>query len=116
MSLFVLETEQDMLAYLDPTFGHGVTADFIHNNVTTQINIIMEEEFLEIDEGTGIESTTPAAYCRSVDISNVAINDNLNVSAIKDVDGNILKAATNYIIKNIENDKTGFIILKLEKV
>lgn len=116
MSQFQLETESDMLAYLDPVFGHGVTADFIHNGITTSINVIIEEEYLEIDEGTGVESTTPAAHCRSVDIINAAIDDNLNVSAIKDIEGNILKAATNYIIKNIENDRTGFTVLKLEKV
>ena len=40
----------------------------------------------------------------------------LNVSAIKDVDGNTLKAAQNYTIVNIQSDRTGFSALMLEEI
>ena len=40
----------------------------------------------------------------------------LVVSAIKDVDGNTLKAAQNYTIVNIQSDRTGFSALMLEEI
>jgi hypothetical protein len=42
--------------------------------------------------------------------------DTLAVSAIKDVDGNILKAAQNYTVVNIQADRTGFTALMLEEI
>ena len=38
------------------------------------------------------------------------------VSAIKDVDGNTLKAAQNYTIVNVQSDRTGFSALMLEEI
>jgi hypothetical protein len=38
----------------------------------------------------------------------------LAVSAYKDVDGNILKAASNYKIVNVQKDNKGFTALVLE--
>jgi len=114
MSQIRYETEADMAAYLDPNFGHGLQATYTRNGVNTSINLILNEEFLELDDGSGVESATPIAYCRSVDILNVSQGDTLAVSAYKDVDGNILKAASNYKIVNVQKDNKGFTALVLE--
>ena len=37
-------------------------------------------------------------------------------SAIKDTNGNILKAAQNYTVVNIQSDRTGFSALMLEEI
>jgi hypothetical protein len=111
-----METEEDMAAYLDPTYGHGVGATYINNGVSSSINIILNNEYIEQDEGIGVEALQPVAYCRSIDIPLVGYGNLLNVNAIKDTDGNIIKAATNYTIVNIRPDRTGFIALELEEV
>jgi hypothetical protein len=111
-----METEEDMASYLDPTYGHGVGATYINNGVSSSINIILNNEYIEQDEGIGVEALQPVAYCRSIDIPLVGYGHLLNVNAIKDTDGNIIKAATNYTIVNIRPDRTGFIALELEEV
>jgi hypothetical protein len=116
MSQYRLETEEDMASYLDPTYGHGVAAIYINNGTSTNINIILNNEYVEQEEGIGVEALEPIAYCRSIDIPSIAYGHLLNVSAIKDTDGNIIKAATNYTIVNIRPDRTGFIALELEEV
>jgi len=116
MSQYRLETEEDMASYLDPTYGHGVSATYINNGVSTDINIILNNEYVEQEEGIGVEALEPIAYCRSIDIPSVAYGHSLNVSAIKDVDGNTLKAAQNYTVVNIQADRTGFSALMLEEI
>jgi hypothetical protein len=116
MSQFMLETEEDMLGYLDINFGHGVSADFIKNGNSTTINVILNNEYVEQEEGIGVEALKPIAYCRTIDVPNIAYGDSLNVSAIKDTNGNVLKAAQNYTVVNIQSDRTGFSALMLEEV
>jgi hypothetical protein len=116
MSQYRMETEEDMSAYFDINFGHGVSAVFTHSGTATTINIILNNEYVEQDEGVGVEATQPMAYCRTIDIPNIAFGDTLNVSAIKDVDGNTLKAAQNYTVVNIQKDRTGFSALMLEEI
>ena len=117
MSTFLLETESDMLAYLDPEYGHGVSATHIKNSTETKLNIIFNDEYIEEDIlGESLEATNPTAHCRFIDIPNVSQGDSLNVADVKDVNGNILKSATNFTIINVQNDKTGFLVLELEKV
>ena len=116
MSQFRLETEEDMLGYLDINFGHGVSAIYTNSGTSTTINIILNNEYIEQEEGIGVEALQPVAYCRSIDIPSVSYGHALNVSAIKDTDGNIIKAATDYTIVNIRPDRTGFIALELEEV
>jgi len=116
MSQYRMETEEDMSAYFDINFGHGVSAVFTHSGTATTINIILNNEYVEQDEGIGVEALNPIAYCKTIDISNVVFGDTLNVSAIKDVDGNTLKAAQNYTIVNIQKDRTGFSALMLEEI
>ena len=114
MSQIRYETESDMAAYFDPTYGHGLQATYTRSGVNTSINLILNEEFLELDDGSGVESATPIAYCRSVDIPSVSHGDTLAVSAYKDVDGNILKAAGSYKIVNVQKDNKGFTAVVLE--
>ena len=66
--------------------------------------------------GVGVEALKPMATCRSIDIPNVSYGDVLNASAVKDTNGNILKAAQNYTIVNVQKDRTGFTVLMLEEI
>tara|TARA_Y100000593_G_C4148622_1_gene255924 strand:+ start:92 stop:445 length:354 start_codon:yes stop_codon:yes gene_type:complete len=117
MSEYRLETEEDMSSYLDTSFGHGVTAVFTNSSGSAStINIIINNEYVEQVEGTGVEALKPIAYCRSIDVPSIGFGNTLNVSAIKDVDGNTLKAAQNYTIVNIQSDRTGFSALMLEEI
>jgi hypothetical protein len=116
MSEYRMETEEDMASYLDSTTGHGVIATYVNNGTSSVINIILNNEYIEQEEGIGVEALQPVAYCRSIDIPSVSYGHALNVSAIKDTDGNIIKAATDYTIVNIRPDRTGFIALELEEV
>ena len=104
MSQFRLETELDMAGYLDINFGHGVSAVYTNSGTSTTINVILNNEYVEQEEGIGVEALKPIAYCT------------LDVSAIKDTNGNILKAAQNYTVVNIQSDRTGFSALMLEEV
>ena len=116
MSQYRLETEEDMASYLDPTYGHGVAAIYINNGVSTNINIILNNEYVEQEEGIGVEALKPIAYCRTIDVPSIAFGNTLAVSAIKDVDGNTLKAAQTYTVVNIQADRTGFSALMLEEI
>jgi hypothetical protein len=115
MSQFRLETEEDMLGYLDINYGHGVQANYIHGGNTSTINVILNNEYIEQAEGIGVEALKPIVYCRSIDIPNVAFGDYINVYAIKDTNGNIIKPAQNYTVVNIQADRTGFSALMLEE-
>lgn len=110
-----METEEDMSAYLDINYGHGVSAVYTNNGSSSTINIIINNEYDEQEEGVGVEATHPIAYCRSVDVPSISYGNTLAVSAIKDVDGNTLKAAQNYTVVNIQADRTGFTALMLEE-
>ena len=117
MSTYALETEEDMNSYLDINFGHGVSADYTNSGGTTStIHIILNNEYVEQEEGIGVEALKPIAYCRTVDVPSITFGNTLNVSAIKDVDGNTLKAAQNYTVVNIQSDRTGFSALMLEEI
>ena len=110
-----METEEDMSAYLDINYGHGVSAVYTNNGSSSTINIIINNEYDEQEEGVVVEATHPIAYCRSVDVPSISYGNTLAVSAIKDVDGNTLKAAQNYTVVNIQADRTGFTALMLEE-
>ena len=117
MSQYRLETEEDMSAYLDIDYGHGVSAVFTNSSGdSSTINIIINNEYVEQLDGTGVEALKPIAFCRTIDIPSVVFGNTLNVSAIKDVDGNTLKSAQNYTIVNVQSDKTGFSALMLEEI
>ena len=41
MSQYQMETEEDMLSYLDINYGHGVSAVYTNNGSDLTINIIL---------------------------------------------------------------------------
>ena len=49
MSQYRLETEEDMEAYLDIDFGHGVSAVYTRSGTSTTIKIIINEEYNQIN-------------------------------------------------------------------
>mgnify|MGYP003126174599 FL=1 len=117
MSQYIMETEEDMAAYLDINFGHGVEAIWTNSGTSNTINVILNNEYIEQDGfEVPIEATQPIAYCRSIDVPNISHGNTLAVSAIKDVDGNTLKAAQTYTVVSIQSDRTGFTALELEEV
>ena len=117
MSEYRLETELDMAGYLDINFGHGVSAVYTNTSGTAAtINIILNNEYVEQEEGIGVEALKPIAYCRTIDVPNISFGNSLDVSAIKDTNGNILKAAQSYTVVNIQADRTGFSALMLEEI
>jgi hypothetical protein len=118
MSQYLMETEEDINSYLDIDFGHAIQADYINSNgASSTINIILNNEYID-QEGLdlSIEATQPIAYCRSIDLPGVAHGNTLQVTAVKDVQGNILSPAANYTIVSIQSDRTGFTALSLEKI
>ncbi len=116
MSQYMLETEEDMLAYFDVDFGHAINATYIRGGVSTAIKIILNREYVEQDTGIGVEATKPIAYCRSIDVPSVTQGDLLNASATTTVEVDILKAAQNYTIIDVQKDRTGLTALMLEEV
>ena len=55
MSQFMLETEEDMLGYLDAKYGHGIDTVYIRNGTSSNIVIILDNEYVEQDLGVGVE-------------------------------------------------------------
>ena len=108
MSKIMWETEADMAAYLDKDYGHGLSATYTRDGTSSTISLILNQEYFELAEDPGVEGSQPIAYCRSVDIPNVAHDDTLAVSAYLDADGNTIKAATTYKIINVQKDNNGF--------
>ena len=118
MSQYLMETEEDMASYLDINYGHGVSAVFTNTGGTAAtINIILNNEYIEQDGlDVAVEATKPIAYCRSIDVPGITHGNTLAVSAIKDFDGNTLKAAQSYTVVSVQSDRTGFTALELEEI
>jgi len=115
MSIYEFETELDMAAYYDSTTGHGRSATHISaNNTSTVLNIILNNEFLELDEGAGVESTQPMAYFQSTLLPSISYGDQLQVTAYKTVEGLVLSPAINFLIRSIQADRKGNTVLELE--
>mgnify|MGYP003143027625 CR=1 FL=1 len=130
-----LESSGDYSSYLN-TKGIGVTATFfeaqntlwdtrtslidtwydIDSGNSTNINLIFDEQYFLIDEGsTGISSVQPVAYVKYSDAQYISHNDRIIVNAITTNKGTVLKAETTYLVKRVENEFTGIIRLILEK-
>ena len=85
MSVYRMETEEDMAGYFDATAGHGVTAVFTNSSSQqSTINIILNNEYFEIELGTNVEGTKPTAYCRSVDAPNAVFGNTLNAFSLEE--------------------------------
>ena len=130
-----LESASDFSTYLNNK-GIGVTATFfeaqlslwdqrvglidtwydIDSGNSTNINIIFDEQYFLINEGTtGISSVQPVAYIKHSDAPYISQDDRLVVNAITTNEGTQLKPERTYLVKKVENDDTGIIKLILEK-
>ena len=56
MSQYQMETEEDMISYLDIEYGHGVSAVYTNNGTDSTIRIILNNEYVEQEEGIGVEA------------------------------------------------------------
>tara|TARA_R110001592_G_scaffold239570_1_gene499517 strand:+ start:118 stop:522 length:405 start_codon:yes stop_codon:yes gene_type:complete len=131
-----LESAADFSSYLDSTTGHGVTATFfeVQNNFwdsrttnidtwfdvdsgnSTSINIILDQEYFNI-QGNSVAAAgyQPRAMMKASDAPYISHLDKLIVDAITTNKGNVLKAATTFLVVNSKPDNTGMISLVLEE-
>ncbi len=130
-----LESALDFNAYVDTTTGHGVTATFfevqqtlwdslgliddlfdIDSGASTNINIIIDQEYFNIEGGTvPVAGYQPRAIVKASDVPYISQQDKLRVDAITTDKGNVLKPVTTFVVKTVEPDNTGLISLVLEE-
>ena len=130
-----LESALDFNAYVDTTTGHGVTATFfevqqtlwdslgliddlfdIDSGASTNINIIIDQEYFNIEGGTvPVAGYQPRAIMKSSDVPYISQEDKLVVDAITTDKGNVLKPETTFIVRTVEPDNTGLVSLVLEE-
>ena len=130
-----LESALDFNAYVDTTTGHGVTATFfevqqtlwdslgliddlfdIDSGASTNINIIIDQEYFNIEGGTvPVAGYQPRAIVKASDVPYISQEDKLRVDAITTDQGNVLKPETTFIVRTVEPDNTGLISLVLEE-
>ena len=116
--------------------GHGVTATFfeVQNNLwdsrtslidtwfdidsgaSTNINIIIDQEYFNIEGGTvPVAGYQPRAIVKSTDVPYISQLDRLVVNAITTNKGSVLKPETTFLVRTVEPDNTGFVSLVLEE-
>ena len=130
-----LESALDFNAYVDTTTGHGVTATFfevqqtlwdslgliddlfdIDSGASTNINIIIDQEYFNIEGGTvPVAGYQPRAIVKASDVPYISQEDKLVVDAITTDKGNVLKAQTAFTVRSVEPDNTGLVSLVLEE-
>lgn len=131
-----IEFQADFDGYLDSVAGHGVTATIfevqqslwddrvglidtwydIDSGNSTNINIILDQEFLNIDGlSVGVEGYQPIAYLKYKDAPYISHDDTLLVNAITTRQGTTLVPETTYKVKGVENDNYGIVKIILEE-
>tara|TARA_R110001592_G_scaffold54871_1_gene168145 strand:+ start:1027 stop:1431 length:405 start_codon:yes stop_codon:yes gene_type:complete len=131
-----LESALDFDAYVDSTSGHGVTATFfevqnslwdsrlglidtwfdIDSGNSTNINIIIDQEYFNIEGGTiPVAGYQPIAIVKASDVPYISQEDRLVVDAITTNHGNVLKPETTFFVKTVQPDNTGMVSLVLEE-
>jgi len=131
-----LESALDFDAYVDSTSGHGVTATFfevqnslwdsrlglidtwfnIDSGNSTNINIIIDQEYFNIEGGTiPVAGYQPRAIVKASDVPYISQQDKLVVNEITTNHGNVLKPETTFLVKTVEPDNTGMVSLVLEE-
>lgn len=131
-----LESALDFNAYVDSTSGHGVTATFfevqnslwdsrlglidtwfdIDSGNSTNINIIIDQEYFNIEGGTiPVAGYQPRAVVKASDVPYISQEDRLVVDAITTNHGNVLKPETTFFVKTVQPDNTGMVSLVLEE-
>ena len=119
-----LESALDFNAYVDTTTGHGVTATFfevqqtlwdslgliddlfdIDSGASTNINIIIDQEYFNIEGGTvPVAGYQPRAIVKASDVPYISQEDKLVVDAITTDKGSVLKPETTFLVKTVEPD------------
>jgi hypothetical protein len=131
-----IESAADFTSYLDINTGHGVTATFfevqsslwdqrvdlidtwfdIDSGNTTNINIIIDQEYFNIEGGTvPVAGYQPRAIIKATDAPYISQEDRLIVNAITTNRGSVLKPETTFLVKTVEPDNTGLVSLVLEE-
>jgi hypothetical protein len=131
-----IESAADFNSYVDINTGHGVTATFfevqqslwdqrnglidtwfdIDSGNTTNINIIIDQEYFNIEGGTvPVAGYQPRAIIKATDAPYISHEDRLIVNAITTNRGSVLKPETSFVVKTVEPDNTGLVSLVLEE-
>ena len=132
-----LESAADFNSYVDINTGHGVTAVFsemdsgslwdsriglvdsysdIDSGNSTNINIIIDQEYFNIEGGTiPVAGYQPRAIVKASDVPYISQLDKLVVKAITTNKGNVLKPETTFLVRTVEPDNTGLVSLVLEE-
>jgi len=131
-----IESAADFNSYVDINTGHGVTATFfevqqslwdqrnglidtwfdIDSGNTTNINIIIDQEYFNIEGGTvPVAGYQPRAIIKATDASYISQEDKLVVNAITTNRGSVLKPETTFLVKTVEPDNTGLVSVVLEE-
>ena len=131
-----LESAADFNSYVDNNTGHGVTATFfevqnslwdqrlglidtwydIDSGNSTNINIIIDQEYFNIEGGTvPVVGYQPRAIVKSSDVPYISQLDRLVVNAITTNKGSVLKPETTFLVRTVEPDNTGLVSLVLEE-
>lgn len=129
-----IESAADFNSYVDINTGHGVTATlfdadalwdsfpkidtlgFIDDGLSVLINIIIDQEYFNIQGGTvSVAGYQPRAMIKASDAPYISQDDKLVVNAITTNHGNVLKPETTFLIKIVEPDNTGLVSAVLEE-
>ncbi|WP_294344695.1 hypothetical protein [Prosthecochloris sp.] len=95
---------EDISLFFDKTDGFAVSATF----KAAAIDVIFDNEYYAVPgEEVDVESSQPAAHCKSSDVASAVIGDALTIN-----DGD---HAGDYTIINVRPDGTGVTILALEE-
>ena len=88
----------------------------IDSGNATNINIIIDQEYFNIEGGSiPVAGYQPRAILKSSDAPYLSQEDRLVVNAITTNNGNVLKAQTTFLVKTVEPDNTGMVSVVLEE-
>ncbi len=112
-----LEFDADFDGYFDADYGHGISCTYTPDGGSaTTIKVILDQEYLEVDGASvSINASNPMVYGKAKDLRNASYNDTLAFAAITDLDGNTIKDAATYRIRDIQPDNYGMVVLALEE-
>ena len=131
-----LESAADFSSYIDSTTGFGVTGTFfevqsilwdtrsglidtwydIDSGASTNIDMIIDQDYFAIDgSSVAAEGYSPRVVIKASDAPYISHSDKVLVNAITTNKGNTIKAATTFLVKNVQPDNVGMITLVLEE-
>lgn len=129
-----LESAADFSSYVDSQIG-GVSATFfevqnslwdqrvglidtwfdIDSGNATNINIILDQEFFNIQGNTvAVEGYQPKAMIKASDVPYISQEDRLVVNAVTTNNGSTLTPETTFLVKEVQPDNVGMVTVILE--